>query len=203
MNGENNKPQFLTLILSVIAAAVLAGGVGYVAGLNSSRGPLGAGGAPGAMTPPPGGVHDIAGMVESVSGTEITMKSNQLPFAPKAPSQRTVVVDKDTVIERLTQKSADVMKKEMNEFLEKSKKGSSGATTTPIMPPIPFDKKTVELKDIKTGDLLMVSAKEDITSASKFTATRILIQIVMAPPSQSLPVMASSTLPIPPPAVKK
>jgi len=174
-----SKPQFLTPIIFAVVAAALAGWIGYSAGLNGAR----AGAALPGMLPPPDGVRDIIGTVKGVSGSEISMDANQLPFAPKAPLKRTVIVDENTVIERLIEKDADTQRKEMNDFIEKSRKAAESNGPGPaILPPLPFDRREVSISDVKAGDVIMASAGEDITNAKSFTAARISIQIEAAVP---------------------
>ena len=150
-----------------------------------------------APVPPPGGVRAFGGTIESVSDTGFALKLSPYdPFASKGPTVRAVTVQAETVLERLIQKDPATIQKEQTAFMEKiSAKGgpASGGQnpSAPIVPPEPFIREKISLTDLQAGDLVLVSANKDISTAKEFVAVRVSLQ-----PRIDVPATASS------PAVK-
>ena len=125
----------------------------------------------------------VLGTVEKISGQQITLKDfRKVPIAISADqsARMIIVVDQNTIVERLVQKDSATINKEIAAFTEKVQKlqaqGAQG-TTTPLTPPEPFTREKLTLGDIKVGDTLAAFASEDIAKLTSFTATKIDIQV--------------------------
>lgn len=122
-----------------------------------------------------------AGMVDKISGNEITINNFRGISGDASNNQQGVVVevDKNTTIESLTPKDSATLKKEQVAFAEKIKKlEDSGIqiSTEASLPPESVTRKKISLSDIKAGDNVIVYANEDISKLAKFTATKIEVQ---------------------------
>ena len=167
-------------VLAVIVLLVVSNFISWNIGKNGNTSiSAGAGTFPAI----PGGIRNVGGIVGEVSSSSFTLNISSSPYTTKGPSVRTVSVTADTVIERLTLKSIAILQKEQTAFLEQLKKeqGIGIATTTDaskrLTPPDSFTRETISLKDIKAGDMVSVSANEDISTTKQFTATRVSLQV--------------------------
>ena len=145
-----------------------------------------------APVPPPGGVRAFGGTIESVSDTGFALKLSPYdPFASKGPTVRTVTVNAETAVERLIQKDSATIQKEQTAFMDKISASGGQNPSAPIVPPEPFIREKISLTDLQAGDLVLVSANKDISTAKEFVAVRVSLQ-----PRIDVPATASS------PAVK-
>ncbi len=181
--------------LKVLGVIILLAVVSFISWQIGKVGNLGGTDNAGDSAPPaavPGGMRGFNGVVESVADASLTVRvSSSVPLASQGPAVRVVAVGGDTVIERLVQKDNATIQKEQAAFMKEIKKiqdaeAGSAAGTLP-MPPEPFTRERISLKEIKAGDMVLVYADEDVTTAKQFTATRISLQ-----PSVNLPGTTSS-----------
>ena len=126
--------------------------------------------------PPIPEMRSISGKVLSVSGNTMTIESitSMNPFET-LPKERVVTITSATKLVSLEQKDQASFQKEMTEFSKKisSVKPGDTAQTTPTMPPMPFNEKTVSLSDIKVGEMVNIEANENIKDQASFIATKI------------------------------
>src|SRR3989344_4229560 len=192
---NKNGLKILAIVVLLVIVSYISWSVGKSGGLGTSGGA--ALPAPG---PIPGGVRGFGGTVENVSDSGFTLRLSAYdPFTSQGPSLRNVTVNKETILERLIQKDNATIKKEQIAFMEKfsaggaAPAGGQGSATggenqsAPLTPPEPFIRERISLNDIKAGDMVLVSAGEDIATAKQFVAVRVSLQ-----PSVSLPGTASS-----------
>lgn len=178
--------------LKVVAVIILLVASNYISwniGKSGSAVPAGkiiaAGGATAAI---PGGMRAIGGTVDSVSDVEFILKVPSFdPSSSGGMSTRTVAIDQATIIERLIQKDSATIQKEQSAFMEQIQKiqnaETSDTTSAPIVPPEPFKREKISLKDLKAGDMVSVTANEDISKAKKFVAVRVSLQPRVSVPS--------------------
>jgi hypothetical protein len=143
-------------------------------------------GMPPSPTSMPGGIRVIGGTVESISDSSFTLNVPSYDPSSQGGSVRTVKVNSDTVLEQMVQKDPATIQKEQTAFMEniKSSQNASGAPTgAPIVPPEPFSREKIALKDLVKGDMVSVIAGEDVSKAKTFTAVSVAVQQRIAPPS--------------------
>ena len=165
------------VIRAGIAVCVLAGAsfaayqVGYEKGAGIQGGFQTRNGQPAAT-----GIHMVFGMVDSVSGKEITLKDvKRIPDTASGTISQPVVVTVDfsTIIERLVAKDSAVLQKEQDVFMKKVQAQGPGDS---LVPPEPFVRTKITLDAIKAGDFIVASSNQDISKLTAFTATRIDVQ---------------------------
>ena len=194
---NRNALKILAVVVLLVVSNYISWNVGKSGGLEMS-GSAGNVGLP-APGPIPGGVRGFGGTVENVSDSGFTLRLFAYdPFASQGPSLRNVTVNKETILERLIQKDNATIQKEQTAFMEKISAGGGSATggenqSAPLTPPEPFTRERISLNDIKAGDMVLVSAGEDIATAKQFIATRVSLQ-----PSVTLPGTTSSPAPAQP-----
>src|SRR3989344_4662746 len=199
---NRNALKILAVVVLLVVSNYISWNVGKSGGLEMS-GSAGNVSLP-APGPIPGGIRAFGGTVENVSDSGFTLRlSTYDPFASEGPSLRNVTVNTETVLERLIQKDNATIKKEQTAFMEKISAGGAAPAgaqgsasggenqSEPLTPPEPFIREKISLNDIKAGDMVLVSAGEDIGTAKQFTATRVSLQ-----PSVSLPGTTSSPAPV-------
>src|SRR3989338_3389700 len=188
---NRNALKILAVVVLLVVSNYISWSVGKSGGLEMS-GSAGNVGLP-APGPIPGGVRGFGGTVENVSDSGFTLRLSAYdPFASQGPSLRNVTLNEETVLERLIQKDNATIQKEQTAFMEKI---SAGGGSPPggekkkdtLTPPEPFTRERISLNDIKAGDMVLVSAGEDIATAKQFIATRVSLQ-----PSVTLPGTTSS-----------
>lgn len=152
-------------------------------------------------------VRSLSGKVKSIGGNVVTVEIAPLanPFE-EWPTLREVVVGKDTKIVKSGLKDPKEFAKEQEEYqraIAQSQRQSNpaaapGAQPPAVLPtpPLPFTEKEIAFKDLKVGDQVMVEAKDNIKLVSRFEATRISVQEMMAPAAlPTTPPAASGSLP--------
>ena len=192
---NKNGLKILAIVVLLVIVSYISWSVGKSGGLGTSGGA--ALPAPG---PIPGGIRGFGGTVENVSDSGFTLRLSAYdPLASQGPSLRNVAVNTETILERLIQKDNATIQKEQTAFMEKISAGGAAPAggqgsasggenqSEPLTPPEPFIREKISLNDIKAGDMVLVSAGEDIATAKQFIATRVSLQ-----PSVSLPGTASS-----------
>ncbi|MFA6414910.1 MAG: hypothetical protein WC217_01315 [Candidatus Paceibacterota bacterium] len=124
----------------------------------------------------------VSGTVESVSGSVITLKSppSSNPFET-LPSVRKVTVTEETRVIRSEEKDPKVWQQEMADYQKLMQKDIPGRVSTSTIaaslatPPMPFKEVIISFSDLKAGDLIFVTAAEDIKTATSFEATGIRV----------------------------
>jgi len=133
------------------------------------------------VLPPPKEIFALGGEVTRVKANSLIIEVPQIHPLEKTPSQREVMVTKETKIVKVVPKSLELYEQEMKQYhlkekelFEKEKRGI--AIKSWPSPPEPFEEKEIELKEIKVGDEVSVIAQEDIKFAEKFKAVKIKIE---------------------------
>jgi len=133
------------------------------------------------VLPPPKEIFALGGEVRKVKANSLIIEVPQIHPLEKTPTQREVMVTKETKIVRVVPKSPEVYEKEMQQYhlkekelFEKEKRGV--VIKSWPSPPTPFEEKEIELKEIKIGNKVSVIANEDIKFAKKFKAVKINLE---------------------------
>lgn len=123
----------------------------------------------------------VSGTVTLVNGNRITIHTQSMdPFIDPALLDRTIIVSDDTNIISLSPKDQKVMQAEMEEFMKRVQSGESMTQT--VVAPEPFIRTNVSISDITVGDMISVTATENIKTAKEFTANEIQITPNMVMP---------------------
>lgn len=155
------------------APASIGGGT-YQAGFDTARArvlesPMGA------MFRTPDDIRTLSGSVTAVSGNRVTIHTTSInPFEDPALDDRIIVITTDTKIFKLTQKTQEVYKAEMDAFMKKMQ--STKVSSSPATPPSPSIKTTADLTSITVGATLNVTAVDNIKTMKEFPASEIQIQ---------------------------
>lgn len=132
-------------------------------------------------------LRTVSGTVTLVSGNRITIHTQSMdPFLDPSLLDRTIIVSGDTKIISLSQKDQKVVQAEMEEFMKRVQSGVSMTQT--VVAPEPFTRVNVSISDIKVGDMIIVTASENIKTMKEFTASEIQITPMMVVPG--VPVVA-------------
>ncbi len=130
------------------------------------------------ILPPPKEIFALGGKVIKVKTNSLIIEVPQIHPLENTPTQREVILTKETKIVKVVPKSPEKYEKEMKQYrlkekelFEKQKKGI--AIEKWPSPPEPFEEKEIELKEIKVGDEISVISKEDIKFAKKFEVVKI------------------------------
>ena len=127
-------------------------------------------------------MRNVSGVVKQVKDGSFVLQSDP-PANPfeDLPETREVIVGDKTAIIKLEQKDPAAYQKEIDMFQKEmesaSKKSSAGITPGSLpTPPNPFKEVKLALKDLKEGERVTVEAKDDIKTAERFEAVRIVVQ---------------------------
>ncbi len=137
----------------------------------------------------PDDIRTFAGTVTAVEGNRITVKGqlSMDPFADPALNDRTIVITKDTKIFKLVQKDMKTFQAEIDSFMKKTQKATTG-TPSPILPPEPFMRTSTDVTSIIVGSQLNVTATENIKTVKEFSVSEIQIQENLSvQPNMALP----------------
>ncbi|KKS27498.1 MAG: hypothetical protein UU88_C0005G0003 [Parcubacteria group bacterium GW2011_GWC1_42_11] len=116
----------------------------------------------------------ISGTVTAISGNRITIHTQSMdPFLDPSLLDRNIIVSGDTNIISLSQKDQKLMQAEMEEFMKRVQSGES--MTQAVAAPEPFTRTKVSIPDITVGDIVNVTATENIKTIKEFTASEIQI----------------------------
>lgn len=125
-------------------------------------------------------VHVLFGTVTTVNGNSITIHTQSMnPFDDPSLADRTILVNANTKIYKLFQKDPKTMQTEMASFAKTIQSNKSGTLTTP---PEPFVRTSTDISSIVVGDILNVTAIENIKTIKEFLASEIQIQPNMTTP---------------------
>jgi hypothetical protein len=128
-----------------------------------------------------GEVSSIFGTVKAINGNKITLTIRPLePLANPALDERIITVDSNTKISGTEQKDPQTWQKEMEDFQKnmQERMDNKDLAGQRLEPPTPtYEKKEITLASIKTGDIITVTAKENIKDKKEFIATEISASI--------------------------
>lgn len=160
---------FIGVLLACAAIAFAGWQFGYKAGISARTSGLFA---------LPGDIRVLSGTVVAVGESSLSVR----PFSSSGDSAKpvNVLVGESTVIEALTYKQPETMRKEQAAFDEALKRMVPG--TPPPIPPEPFAREKLALKEIKAGDRVVINAEENILGKTEFIASRIGVEPAIAPP---------------------
>ncbi|MCX6786522.1 MAG: hypothetical protein NTU85_01730 [Candidatus Kaiserbacteria bacterium] len=131
-----------------------------------------------AMFPSAQDVRGVSGKISGINGNTVTIAVNETSPFDDSPTAREVVVGENTKIVKMDFKDQTVFKQELEEY-QKITSAQTDKTKIPT-PPIPFTEKEISLSDLKVGDQITVEAGENIKTETKFTATKITLQVIPA-----------------------
>ncbi|MFA6077965.1 MAG: hypothetical protein WC724_03005 [Candidatus Paceibacterota bacterium] len=118
----------------------------------------------------PDEIKTISGKVLEISENRITIETqSNNPF--DVVSKRTVFIDNDTRIYSLSQKDPKVMQSEMDEFMKAVREGKNSP------PPQPYASSKASIEEIKIGDIINVTATNNVKTLAEFTASEIQIEV--------------------------
>lgn len=132
-------------------------------------------------------VHHVLGVVEKVSGDEVTVKDVRKILdtaASTEPQEAHMVVSIDglTLIERLIYKDGATIMKEAEVIYESAQEiQTQNQSVTPPATPDPFTREKITVSDITLGDAISVTATEDIQTPNWFIATEIVVTVMPNP----------------------
>lgn len=142
-------------------------------------------------------IRQLYGEIKEINGDKITLKIRPLePLADVSLDTRTVVVDKTTKIYSLEMKDSKEYLAEMAAYNKKIQPINSTAPFTPIAPPDGFKKSEISLADLKVGQMINVTAENNIKTIKEFTALEISYNQLVAPTPPAVPATASTTRPV-------
>jgi len=124
-------------------------------------------------------IFTISGQVQGIENNKITLNIHPLdPLADPELDVRIIEVDENTKIYQLKEKEFEQYEKEMKEYNKKMKEQVDALESVPepIIPPEPFVKEAAKLSDIKQGQEITVTSKENIKNKKQFRAIKIVIQ---------------------------
>ncbi len=223
-----------TTIITALIAALVGGLIGYV--LGSGTGSVVPGGRVAELEaqieqakrffPTMPELRTTSGVVKSVSGSTITIDADPSPNPFEAwPKTRDISVGDNTRIVMQEPKDPADYQKEFAAYqkqIERARDAATGAAPAAPgnfpTPPMLFIEREIKPKDIKVGSRISAEAAENIKEATRFEATRILVQPAgaagvpagagvppapapaSAPASAPLPTTAPAPAPVPTPA---
>ncbi|MHA1251766.1 MAG: hypothetical protein ACTSRP_17380 [Candidatus Helarchaeota archaeon] len=124
-------------------------------------------------------IFTISGQVQGIENNKITLNIHPLePLADPELDVRIIEVDENTKIYQLKEKEFEQYEKEMKEYNKKMKEQVDAPELAPesIIPPEPFIKETAKLSNIRQGQEITVTSKENIKNKKQFRAIEIVIQ---------------------------
>ena len=141
-------------------------------------------------------MRSLSGTVKKISGNIITLESAPSPNPfEEIPATRQITVTSNTKILKTEPKSAEQFDKEIAE-LKKSMSQQSDSQAAAIIAPTPFIEKELKVTDLKVGDMISVTASENIKTLAKFDAVQITMQGAAVPMPTGSSVPSSSPAPI-------
>ena len=178
-----------TFVVALLVAAI-AGGAGWFLGYQQGAGKRAS--LFSVAAPMPLDVRTLSGVVKSISEDRFVMEIDSFTPASAASEKRTVIADSSTRIERLDQKDSDIFQKELDAYNSKLGTWNSSTNSAPPLPPDLFTHEEISVSLLKAGDVVNVTAAENIATARRFTAVSITV-------SSLPPVSVSSSVTPPPP----
>lgn len=109
-------------------------------------------------------VRVLSGSVKAFSGNRMTVRSLSGEQDPSL-AERIVIVNYDTKITKTLPKDSKTLQAEM--------KNSSNKTTGLVLPQEPFTREVASASDIAIGDIVTVTASENISMTKEFIASDV------------------------------
>jgi len=141
-------------------------------------------------------VKQLLGSIKSINDQTVTV-ALQYPrdlFGDPMLDERSVIVDSNTKIMLLTQKDSAVFKKEMDEFQSRmnAQKPEAVFSATPSeladrAAPELFDKKVADISALEAGQIISITAAENVKDQKSFVAATIEISSMAPTPSPVTP----------------
>lgn len=121
-------------------------------------------------------VRSVSGTVTSTQGGRIGVHSQAMnnPFEKTALSEYSVLIDSSTKISKLVAIDPKLTKAQIDALIKAQDTRSGTKSVLSAMGP--YIETTIPVSSIKTGDVITVTAGENIKSKNTFTATEIRIQ---------------------------
>ncbi len=165
------------------ASPVATGNDSYQAGFDAAK-KLVLDSSMGGMFQTPDDVRVLQGTVTAISGNQLTLHTQSInPFDDPALADRTVLINASTTVVKLAQKDPKTFQAEMSAFMKATQSGTP--QTAP--PPQPFTHVPATIADIAVGNVVTISAADNVKTAKSFTASQIQIQ------QETLPASAPTT----------
>lgn len=115
-------------------------------------------------------IKTLTGKVLEINENRIIIETqSNNPF--EGISKRTIVVNSDTRIYSLSLKDVKTIQSEMDEFMKALQAGKNPP------PPQPSLSSKASIQDIKIGDVINVTALENIKTSAEFLASEIQFQV--------------------------
>ena len=162
MDTTSLKKYFFAGAAASLAVIVVVWQVGYDTGAKSISAQI-------TQSQSPAEVKSVVGKIVNISGATLTVITTA-----STGSVRDVTTDSNTVFERVIRKNPKTLQSDMLAFNKRIKTATT--SDTPLQFPLPFTFKKISLTDLRVGDIVVVTAAEDILTKSQFTATRVSVQ---------------------------
>lgn len=130
-------------------------------------------------------IRTLVGTVTSINGTSITLHiTSDDSFEGSTLADRIITTNASTTIIKFTQKDLEAFREEMAKFGKATKPSTSSSfeNTLPVIPPSFFNLTNADFTSIKVGDILAVTAFENIKLIKEFTAREIKFQSIPPQP---------------------
>jgi hypothetical protein len=122
-------------------------------------------------------IRTLSGTVTAVNGSSIILHVvSNIPFGDASLNDRTVLIASSTKIVALVPKDPKTFQSEMA-ALTKAMQSESSTSTQIIADPASIKQVIVDPANIKVGDVIIVTASENIKTLKEFTAGEIQIQL--------------------------
>ena len=123
----------------------------------------------------------ITGKITGVAGTTISLQTFGT-YSTQKNTERTVMTDAATIFERDMPKDQNAFQSELSAFSEKLQASRAEGSSLPSSAyPAPFTLEGISLSDLRVGDIVMVTAAENILTADSFTATKVVVESALSP----------------------
>lgn len=151
-----------SFVLLIFTVALVIFEMGFLAGIRmmANQTPNTDNASLSLMTNEP--ILSISGEISKIEQDKIYLNTPSQIFAREkgaSPAERAVLISEQTEIVKHILKSGEELEAEVEEGL----------------PPQPFNEEKIKMGDLKAGDLISVSAEQDIGYAEEFTALKITI----------------------------
>ncbi|MEA2112999.1 MAG: hypothetical protein U9P50_03480 [Patescibacteria group bacterium] len=123
-------------------------------------------------------IMTISGDIQEINGDKIVLKIYPLYPTSVGSSDIRTIETTGAKFYKFVEKDQAQYQQEMKEFDEKIKAQMENPEVMiePIFPPEMFNKQDVIFSDLKVGQQITVTAKEDIKDAKQFSAEEVIIQ---------------------------
>lgn len=124
-------------------------------------------------------IRTLVGTVTSINGTSISLHiTSNDSFEGSALADRIITANASTTIVKFAQKNLEAFRDEMAKFGRTTKPNASSSleNTPSVIPPSFFNLANADFASIKVGDMLVVTAFENIKLIKEFTASEIKFQ---------------------------